>query len=125
MKRLLADKKRRVDICLIGALLLLSAVLYFVINGGRTAGGTAVVRVDGEITETHALSEDGEFSLNGGTNVLVIENGEAYMKDAVCPDKLCVKQGRIHYSGQCITCLPKHLTVTVEGGEENGVDMVS
>ena len=123
MKRLLADKKRRVDICLIGALLLLSAVLYFAINGGRTAGGTAVVRVDGEITETHALSEDGEFTLNGGTNVLVIENGEAYMKSADCPDKLCVGMGKIRRAGESVTCLPNRVVITVVG--KNAPDAVS
>ena len=124
MRKLFSDKKRRIDIILIGALLIISAVLYFVINSG-TAGGEAVVRVKGEVVEKHKLSESGTFPLNGGTNILVIEDGYAYICEAHCPDKYCMRQGKIHYTGQCLTCLPNKLTVTVEGGEDNGIDFVS
>ena len=84
-----------------------------------------MVRVDGQETERHALSVDGVFPLNGGSNVLVIENGEAFLSEANCPDLLCVKMGRIRYTGQTVTCLPNRLTVTIEGGESNGVDFVA
>ena len=124
MRKLFSDKKRRIDVILIGALLIVSAVLYFVINSG-TAGGEAVVRVKGEVVERHKLSESGTYPLNGGTNILVIEDGYAYICEADCPDKYCMKQGKIHYTGQCLTCLPNKLTVTIEGGEDNGIDFVS
>ena len=54
----------------------------------------------------------------------MIEDGWAWLREANCPDKLCVRQGRVRYSGQVITCLPNRLTVTVEGGATNGVDVV-
>lgn len=124
MKRLFADKKLLADCCVILALLLLAGVLALALRLGREAGGCAVVRVDGQVTERHSLAEDGVFPLNGGTNTLVIENGEAYLCAADCPDHLCVKQGKIRYDGQTITCLPNRLTVTVEGGKSDGVDFV-
>ena len=124
MKALLADKKLRRDLLVILALLLLAGALYLALQLGREAGGVAVVRVDGVVTERHALSVNGTFPLNGGTNILVIENGAAYLSDANCPDQLCVKMGKIRYTGQTITCLPNKLTVTVEGGEDDGVDFV-
>ena len=80
--------------------------------------------MNGVETERHSLAVDGTFSLNGGTNILVIQDGQAWLSEADCPDLLCVKQGKIHYTGQVITCLPNRLTVTVEGGESNGVDLV-
>ena len=109
MKRLLADKKLLADCCVIL---------------GRETGGYAVVRVDGAVTERHALNVDGVFPLNGGSNILVIEGSEAWLSEADCPDLLCVKQGKIRYNGQTITCLPNRLTVTVEGGASDGVDFV-
>ena len=124
MKKLFSDKKRKIDIILIGTLLIVSAVLYFVINSG-TAGGVAVVRIKGEVVERHKLSESGTYPLNGGTNILVIEDGYAYICEANCPDKYCMRQGKIQYNGQCLTCLPNKLTVTIEGGEDNGIDFVS
>lgn len=125
MKKFFSDKKRIVDVCLVAFLLLLAAVLYLVIDGDREAGGKVVVRVNGETIASYSLSENGCFSLNGGSNTLVIEGGFAWLSDADCPDRLCVKQGKVRYTGQCLTCLPNKLTVTVEGGESNGIDFVT
>lgn len=124
MKRLFANKKLRNDLIVIAALLLIAGVLYLALNLGRQEGGVAVVRVDGVEVERHSLSVNGTFPLNGGSNILVIEDGKAWLSEANCPDLLCVKQGKIHFTGQVITCLPNRLTVTVEGGESDGVDLV-
>ncbi len=112
------------DGILIVSLLLLAGILYFLFSANGEAGAWAVVRVDGEETARYPLAIDGTFPLNGGTNILVIDSGDAYLSDADCPDKLCVRQGRVHYTGQVITCLPNRLTVTIEGGESNGVDLI-
>ena len=124
MKGFFADRKRRADLIVIASLLLLALALYLVIGAARRPGGAAVVRVDGVETERRALTADGVYPLNGGSNVLVIEGGQAWLSDANCPDKLCVRQGKIRYTGQSIICLPNRLTVTVEGGESDGVDFV-
>ena len=123
MRKLFSDKKPA-DLILVVALLLLAGVLYLTLNANRQEGGVVVVRVNGVETERHSLALDGTFPLNGGTNLLVIQGGQAWLSEADCPDKLCVKQGKIHYTGQVITCLPNRLTVTVEGGESDGVDLV-
>lgn len=124
MRRLFAEKKWLADLCIVLALLLLAGVLYLALNLGRQEGGVAVVRVDGVETERHSMLLEGTFPLNGGSNILVIQGGRARLIDADCPDQLCVKQGWVHYSGQVITCLPNRLTVTVENGESDGVDLV-
>ena len=112
------------DIILIGAVLLIAIITAIVVSLLGGVGAYVVVRVDGEEVGKYSLSEDGEYSLNGGTNILVIENGAAYLIEANCPDHLCVKQGKINKNGQTITCLPNKLTVTVYG-EDNDVDLVS
>ncbi|MBR5429980.1 MAG: NusG domain II-containing protein [Firmicutes bacterium] len=124
MKTPYRNRKPRPELILIAALLVLAGVLYLALNLGRREGGVAVVRVNGVEVERHALAVDGSFSLNGGSNILVIQDGQAWLSEANCPDLLCVKMGKIHYTGQVITCLPNRLTVTVEGGESNGVDLV-
>lgn len=88
----------------------------------RTEGVFAVVSVGGEVVAEYPLSSDGEYVLNGGSNILVIEGGEAYMKSADCPDKTCVRSGRIRFVGERITCLPNRISVCIRGG---GVDIVS
>lgn len=115
-------KKR--DWSLIGGLLFLALVLWGALALFRREGAYVVVRVDGRETARYSLTRDGEYPLNGGTNVLRIQDGKAWLVSADCPDLLCVKQGKICYEGQTITCLPNRLTVTVCGGEA-AADLVS
>ena len=121
-----APKGKRLywDLALIAFFLLLSATLYAGLRLGQTAGARVVVRVNGQEVATYSLAQDGLYELNGGSNILVIQDGEAYLTDANCPDKLCVGQGKIRVSGQVITCLPNRLTVTVYG-VDGGVDIVT
>ena len=120
-----SDRKKLIrDLVLAGSLLLAAVILLLVINGSRESGGVAVVRVDGVETERLPLSVNGTFPLNGGSNILIIQGGQAWMSEANCPDLICVRQGKIHYTGQVITCLPNRLTVTIEGGESGGVDLI-
>ena len=107
------------DACLVGFFLVLSVVLIFVIRSGEGTGSKVVVAVEGVEVCSYPLSVDGRYVLNGGSNVLCIEDGSARMVDANCPDKLCVKQGAVKYTNQCITCLPNRLTVTVVGGDDS------
>lgn len=111
------------DLCLILFFLVFSLILIFVIKGTQKEGGFVVVAVKGIEIDRYSLAVDGQYSLNGGSNTLVIEKGRAKMVDANCPDKLCVKEGWVKYTGQCITCLPNELTVTVVGGDTS-VDIV-
>ena len=109
--------KRR-DFLVIGGLLLLSLVLLLALELGKKSGGSVLVRVDGQEQGRYSLSASGRYELNGGTNVLCIEDGMAYMESADCPDKVCVHQGKIGRAGETIICLPNRLTVTVSGEAE-------
>lgn len=117
-------KKLPLEYILIAAALIIAAVVWLGFRLNRDDGVYAVVSIDGVETARYPLSVDGTYPLNGGTNLLVIENGFAYMQGADCPDKLCVNQGKVRYTGQCIVCLPNRVTVTVSGAGE-GVDLVS
>lgn len=121
--KLFKNEKFRRDAIFIAALLLVSALLFVFLHKGEAGAGVSV-QVKGEEIARYSLAESGTYSLNGGSNILVIENGEAYLSDADCPDGLCVKQGSIKYTGQCITCLPNKLTVTVFGAEDSSIDAV-
>ena len=131
MKRITApakEKKKYIyDIILVSALILISVLLLIVFMSTRKSGNIAVVEVDGSLFGEYPLSENGVFELNGGTNILVIENGDAYLNYSDCPDHTCEKTGRVRYVGQTIVCLPNKLSVTIKGNstDSNGVDLVS
>ena len=105
------------DICLILAFLVIALGIFLAIRLGAGTGSYVTVSVNGVETARYSLSEDGTYVLNGGTNILEIRDGQVRMTDADCPNRLCVKQGPVRYSGQSIVCLPNKVTVTVYGAD--------
>ena len=119
-------KKYRVDIIVIAAILLLSLSVFLIASLTKKDGATVTITVDGITVGEYPLDLDATYSLNGGTNVLVIENGAAYMSNSSCPDHICENSGKIKYIGQTIVCLPNKLTITVTGAaEDDGIDIYS
>ena len=117
--KIFGDKKRVADILLICGLLVVALSVFLIIELTRGEGAAVEVSVDGEIVATYSLSVDGEYSLNGGTNLLVISGGEAYMIEADCPDGLCIGQGAVSREGQTIVCLPNRVMIRVVGAESD------
>lgn len=118
-------KKYTRDLILVGIVLLAALLLFFMVrNNQEKATGTgaeAVVTVDGLEIGRYPLKTNGTFPLNGGSNILVVENGEAWVSEANCPDKVCMGMGKISRNGEFIACLPNRLIVVVEGGEQNAL----
>ncbi len=77
----------------------------------------------GKVTEEYLITEDGEHVLGGGSNTIEIKDGRVRMKDADCPDRICMRQGWIERSGEAITCLPNRIVVEV-AGEAEDIDVV-
>ena len=118
-------KKYRLDIIIVAAILLVSVALLLVMTLTKEEGSLVVVEINGATVATYSLDENGEYSLNGGTNVLVIEDGKAYLNYSNCPDHICENTGKIQYVGQTIICLPNKIAITIKGEAEGGVDFVS
>ena len=119
LKKILGNKKLLADVILISSLLLVILSVFLIMTFTKEDGAIARVSVDGVTVGEYSLSLDGEYSINGGTNVFVIENGMAYMKYASCPDGLCVNQGKKSHSGERIVCLPNRVMIEIIGdGEE-------
>ena len=118
--RFLEDKKFRSDVILIAVLLVLGLSVLLFVFLTRTEGTIAVVSVDGKRVAEYSLAVDGVYYLNDGTNILVIEDGNAYIREATCPGyQDCVEKGRISFVGESIVCLPNKLVVEIVGeGEE-------
>ena len=120
-----ATKKYRADIIVIAAILVLSLLLVWIMTLTKKPGAVAVVEIDGVVAGEYPLDVAGTFPLNGGTNVLVIQDGNAYLNYSNCPDHTCEKTGKIRYVGQTIICLPNRLSITIRGEASDGVDLVS
>ena len=112
-------KKRKHDISL-GLILLSFASILFVIDltnvSSDTGNKKVVVSVDGKKIAEYPLKKDAKYELSGshlGTNTLVIQSGKAYISEANCPDKQCIKQGKISRAGEMLVCLPNRVVVKI------------
>lgn len=123
-------KLRKADMLLLAAAFVFSAVLAAVLLLRASGGGTVQVRVAGAVTAGYPLDVDASYTItgaNGGTNLLVIEDGAARIEEASCPDGVCVHTGRIRRNGQSIVCLPNQVVVEIVSDTENssGVDITA
>ena len=93
---------------------------------GGTDGGRAVIKIDGEVYSVVELNaaEPHEFDIKTerGYNRLRVEKGRISVVEADCPDKLCVRRGRVKAGDLPLVCLPHRLTVEVG---KSGVDAVA
>ncbi len=122
-------KQNKNDLILTAALLAVGFVLAAFFFAAAPRGRTVEVRVDGRVEAVYPLEKDGRYEIKGanGGNTLVIESGTARIDSASCPDKLCVKTGRLSRSGQSAICLPNRVEIRITGdpGDAGGVDTVT
>lgn len=113
---------RKNDLILI-AIVIAAALLLWVINRPHDSGQglVAVVTVDGEEYASLPLEKDSQLLIknkDGGTNLLVIKDGEAYIAEANCSNQVCVNTGKINEEGELIVCLPHKVVVTIENNKD-------
>ena len=115
---------RKTDFILIIALVVIALIAggLWILN--RETGGAAVVSVNGEDVQRLPLNINKEVYIGDEEhyNIVVIENGSAYVREASCPDKVCVNTGKIKYSGETVVCLPNKTVVRIEGVPDADVD---
>lgn len=114
-----SHKKR--DLWLIAGVFMVAALFY----GGnlflnRTPAVMVEVTVDGVVVEELNINHDTQMTIpsyGNGTNLLVISDGNAYISEASCPDKVCVHQGKVHQSGEMLVCLPNRMIAKIVGND--------
>lgn len=123
-------RKHKNDMIFIAALLiavmLFGAIYYFC----RGEGDAVTVTVDGVLFGEYSLSTDRTVEIQTGEhqdqlNLLVIENGQARVVEASCPDGICAAHKPISRSGESIVCLPHRVVVTVKATDPDAPDIIA
>ena len=117
-------KMKKMDFILVLTVVILAVggLLIYNILGQKEAG-KVMVEVDGEVYGEYELHENQEVLIND-TNVLLIENGQANMCEANCPDQICVDHVAVSKNGETIVCLPNKVVVTIKEAVESELDAV-
>lgn len=110
--------KWRADILLLGGLTLAGCVFGLALLLPQQEGEQVQVRVAGTVVDTVPLEKNHTYEIvgaDGGTNQLVIQDGQVWVAEASCPDGLCVHMGTISQRGQSIVCLPNQVVIEICG----------
>lgn len=71
-----------------------------------------IIKQNNKIVYDQSIDQNAAF--NTGTNLVVIEDGAVYVKEATCKNGDCVKLGKITKKGESIICLPNKVIVEIE-----------
>ena len=85
--------------------------------------GFQAVVYDGDGNETRlSLSENQQITVQTslGENIVVVEDGNVFVREADCPNQDCVHQGKIDSPGKQIICLPHKLWIEVVTSNDRG-----
>lgn len=118
---------KKADIILIAVTVAVAGILLVFLYGVNNSSGAYVqIEIDGVIAETLPLDTDTVFEIvadGDGRNTLVIEDGNAKVTEANCPDGICKNHAKIHRNGESIICLPHRVVITVVNeADTNGID---
>ena len=114
-----SDRQKKInDIILITSVILTLIILGICFYYFRGDGDIILVTVDGKEYAKFSLNESltHDIITTNGTNRLVIENGNAYLSYASCPDGICAAHKPICRSGETIVCLPNKVVITAKVG---------
>jgi len=76
--------------------------------------------------EYYGLNEDRVIEVEGplGITKVIIKDGEVWVENSPCREKICMRMGRIKRTGDQLICIPNRVVVEIEGDIEY-IDAVS
>ncbi len=114
-------KPRAGDFVVAATIILLAMAIWLFPMRNKDKGEYVNIYQNGKLLERMSLDK-GESKELGGVCINV-KNGEAFVSEADCPDKVCEKSGKISRSGESIACVPNKILIKIEGKGE--VDVIA
>ncbi|MCF0229037.1 MAG: NusG domain II-containing protein [Parasporobacterium sp.] len=117
----------RNDIILAGVYAAAAVIILICISVFRSGSSAdrVLITLSGNVYGTYNLHENRiiEVESENSSNIVVIEDGAVYMKEADCPDRYCISTGKISRVGETIVCLPHRIVVELEKSEGSSADI--
>lgn len=103
------------DIILFLVVLILAFLVLVLFNLNKAPGYQVKLTVDGKELVVLELDKNQEYIVDNeyGKNVVIIDDNKVYVREADCPDRICVDYKPIDEVGETIICLPHRLVIEV------------
>ena len=120
------QKLRYGDFIVVGAVLFISITLFVFSFLSTDERLTAEISLDGETVRQVSLYglTESEIINVGGCEILLERNGVTFVSSP-CPDKLCIKSGKLKRAGDTMACLPERVSVVLRSEKGDTVDGVA
>jgi len=118
---------RKSDFILASAMVFIALVWFITVKLFSKEGAVFNVYKDNVIIMTESLASDGCYYIKDDSLELMkieVIDGAVRAVYADCPDKLCVKMGKISKDKETIVCLPNRIVIEVLNEEAGDVDAV-
>ena len=116
------------DIISIAVIIAASVIAAFIAFTTSHEGSTMVITVSGEEYGRYPIDTDRVITVDTGSGIIeiTINNGEAYVSYADCPQGICAHHKPVSRSGESIICVPHEVVISIESEDsEGGYDAVS
>lgn len=107
---------KKADIILIAAVTIVAAAFFFINSHNDSGLKVVVLDKDNNIIWEESLMKDCTETITSenGYNIVVIKNGQVYVKDADCKNRICVDSKAISRKGQSIVCMPHKIAISIK-----------
>lgn len=124
-------RMRKGDLIIIGAVAV-TALLFLLLNKHFFAreGVYAEIYHNSVLVQRINLStaKEGSFSIPGEPDVVfqIYPDGSIAFRESDCPDKICIRSGRLKNAGQFAACLPNGIMLKIVSGDKDheGPDLI-
>ena len=104
------------------ALIILIALLIFLFIP-REKGEKVEISINGKAVFSSPLTTPFEKKFENGVTI-VCDGESAYFLHSDCPDKVCIKTGKLTVAGEWAACLPNGVVLKIRG-KDGSADTVS
>lgn len=118
---------RKEKIFILTALLLAVIVAsFFYLCSRDEKPSIVIIQFDGKEYQRASLQHDQTILIQNENNYneIMIQNKQVSMKQASCPDQVCVHQGIIDHAPNMIICLPNRVSIEIQSIDQGAPDAV-
>lgn len=117
---------KKSDLLIIGIFLLISLVIFLPTLSDSEKTLTAVITADGETFTEIRLTDSTQEEIKINGTVIKINGKTVFFAESNCPDKVCVKTGKLDSYGDSSACVPNRVSVCIKGEKtENDIDIMA
>jgi hypothetical protein len=115
------------DKILVVLIVVIGIASLFAISRFKQPGDRVIIEVNGQELQRLDLESSQEITVTGpiGNTRIKVGHGAVQVLSSDCPEKICVKTGKIRHAGEIIVCVPNKVVVKIIGKTENQFDVIT